>query len=179
MHCQECGKESQPGEVICSACSGALSDAELDLPEVAAFPVKMPSPPPMPAAPLTIGSAGIPAAGAPPAASSSGPAKGPRLEIAVGTLTGAVALKPGVTAIGRADAAAGIHADADLSMDPAVSRRHAEIRGSASGYVIVDLGSTNGTVVNGRVIARHQETPLADGDEIRLGESCRLTVRLT
>jgi hypothetical protein len=192
MYCQECGKESQPGEVICSACGGALTDAELDLPEVAAFPINTPataepaapaqaersSEPRMPLAPPLPEAAGMPVAPTPQAATPAASAQGPRLEITVGTLTGSVALNPGVTTIGRADAASGIRPDVDLSVDIAVSRRHAEIRSSATGYVIFDLGSTNGTVVNGRAVPRHQEVPLADGDEIRLGESCKLTVRL-
>jgi len=192
MYCQECGKESQAGEAICSACGGALTDAELDLPEVAAFPVNMPSTlepaapaeaesstaPRMPLAPPLPEAASMPVAPTPQAATPAA-AQGPRLATTVGNLTGSFALNPGVTSIGRADPAAGIRPDVDLSMDVAVSRRHAEIRRSAAGYVIFDLGSTNGTVVNGRTIPRHQEVPLADGDEIRLGENCKLTVRLT
>lgn len=170
MQCQECGKESKPGEVICSACGGALTDSELDLPEVEAFPIAMPSPPPMPSV--------SPAPG-PVTAPAEGPVKGPRVEITVGTLTGTVALKPPTTSIGRPDPASGIRADIDLSMDAAVSRRHAEIRSTASGYAIVDLGSTNGTVINGRAIPRHQEVPVADGDVIHVGENSKLTVRLT
>lgn len=51
--------------------------------------------------------------------------------------------------------------------DPNVSRRHAEVRPNRSRYVIVDLGSTNGTLVNGTRI--HGETVLSDGDVISLG----------
>ena len=52
--------------------------------------------------------------------------------------------------------------------DPNVSRSHAEIRPRASGYVVVDLGSTNGTKVNG---ARVSEQELVDGDEITFGNT--------
>ncbi len=52
--------------------------------------------------------------------------------------------------------------------DPNVSRHHAEIRPGAA-IVLVDLGSTNGTLVNGvRVDAPH---PLLDGDVISMGQS--------
>jgi hypothetical protein len=197
MYCQECGKESQPGEVICSACGGALTDAELDLPEVEAFPLELPvaEPPPTaqaeppgsprmpvallpnaavaapapPTVPVTPAVVGPPAAGAP---------SGPHLEITVGSLSGTYTLNPGITVIGRTDPVNGTRPDVDLSADQAVSRRHAEIRHSAAGYAILDLGSTNGTVVNGRSIPRHQEIPLADGDEIRIGENCMIVVRL-
>jgi Protein of unknown function (DUF3662)/FHA domain len=50
--------------------------------------------------------------------------------------------------------------------DPNASRRHAEIRRSGGGIVVVDLNSTNGTRVNGAGI---RERSLVDGDEIAVG----------
>jgi hypothetical protein len=50
--------------------------------------------------------------------------------------------------------------------DSNVSRRHAEIRPSGDGFVLVDLGSTNGSKVNG---VRVSERLLADGDELAFG----------
>ena len=50
--------------------------------------------------------------------------------------------------------------------DPNVSRRHAEIRRLGRGYSLVDLGSTNGTEVNGQ---RVTETSLMNGDVIGVG----------
>jgi hypothetical protein len=50
--------------------------------------------------------------------------------------------------------------------DPNVSRQHAELRPFGEGYVIVDLGSTNGTKVNGARVAEHH---LIDGDELGFG----------
>ncbi len=52
--------------------------------------------------------------------------------------------------------------------DPNVSRNHAEIRPHGTGYVLVDLGSTNGSRVNGARVAEH---PLADGDEMSFGNT--------
>ena len=52
--------------------------------------------------------------------------------------------------------------------DSNVSRRHAELRRSDGGWMIRDLGSTNGTVVNGRTINEHN---LSDGDRIAFGTS--------
>ncbi len=51
--------------------------------------------------------------------------------------------------------------------DPDVSRRHAEIEISNATLLISDLGSTNGTFVNGERIDQPRE--LRDGDEIRIG----------
>jgi hypothetical protein len=50
--------------------------------------------------------------------------------------------------------------------DPNVSRRHAEVRRDGDGWVVSDLGSTNGVKVNGR---RVEQAALAEGDEITLG----------
>lgn len=52
--------------------------------------------------------------------------------------------------------------------DPNVSRSHAEIRPRGAGYVVVDLGSTNGSRVNGVRITEHE---LVDGDEISFGNT--------
>lgn len=58
---------------------------------------------------------------------------------------------------------------ADLYVtDANVSRRHAEVVREGSDYWVVDLGSTNGTHVNGE---RVQRTRLEDGDVITIGST--------
>jgi pSer/pThr/pTyr-binding forkhead associated (FHA) protein len=52
--------------------------------------------------------------------------------------------------------------------DGNVSRRHAEIRQNGTDWMLVDLGSTNGSLVNGKVAKEHK---LSDGDRLTLGES--------
>jgi hypothetical protein len=52
--------------------------------------------------------------------------------------------------------------------DPNVSRRHAEIRRQGNGFVVVDLGSTNGTRVNGVPVT---ERRLQDGDTVTVGDA--------
>jgi hypothetical protein len=52
--------------------------------------------------------------------------------------------------------------------DQNVSRRHAEVRRQGGEFVVVDLGSTNGTKVNGSGV---KERRLDDGDEITVGAS--------
>src|SRR3954467_12555459 len=54
-------------------------------------------------------------------------------------------------------------------MDPEVSRRHAAIRDQGGSLAIEDLGSTNGTYVNGTRIT--VVTALKAGDEVRLGNT--------
>jgi hypothetical protein len=51
--------------------------------------------------------------------------------------------------------------------DPNVSRRHAELRQEAGAWWLLDLDSTNGTLLNGK---RVQRAKLSDGDRIKLGD---------
>ena len=53
--------------------------------------------------------------------------------------------------------------------DANVSRQHAELRPRGGAWVISDLGSTNGTRVNGRTI--HSPEVVRPGDEIEVGSS--------
>jgi pSer/pThr/pTyr-binding forkhead associated (FHA) protein len=65
--------------------------------------------------------------------------------------------------VGRAAEEAG-----QLAGDVEISRRHARVsRQEDGGYSIEDLGSTNGTLVNGTAITGLQ--PLAPGDTVELG----------
>lgn len=60
--------------------------------------------------------------------------------------------------------------------DIEVSRRHARLIAQSSGFVLEDLGSTNGTFVNGQRV--RTVTVLRPGDEIRLGEIITLRYEL-
>jgi len=53
--------------------------------------------------------------------------------------------------------------------DSNISRNHAEIKAGASSYLVTDLGSTNGTMVNGvKIVGDHA---LRDGDIISFGST--------
>jgi hypothetical protein len=52
--------------------------------------------------------------------------------------------------------------------DPGASRRHAEVRRDGDEYVLVDLGSTNGTLVNEAPVSEHT---LEVGDRITIGRT--------
>jgi hypothetical protein len=75
-------------------------------------------------------------------------------------------LRPPGLVIGR-----GTEADLRIN-DPGISRRHAQIRVSARGDMldmeIIDLGSTNGVVVDGR---RVHQAPVGEGSRIELGNT--------
>jgi len=79
-----------------------------------------------------------------------------------------IALGPGENVLGR-DPTAAVWLDLD-----SVSRRHARIVVEASGAVLEDLSSKNGTFLAERRIASRER--LADGDRIRLGDA-RLVFR--
>ncbi|MFN8049817.1 MAG: DUF3662 and FHA domain-containing protein [Acidimicrobiales bacterium] len=71
-----------------------------------------------------------------------------------------VPLSDAVVTIGR-------QSDSDIVLgDANASRRHAEVRPALGGFVVVDLASTNGTKVNGRLVG---EQALNHGDEIQFG----------
>ena len=57
-------------------------------------------------------------------------------------------------------------ADVTISI-PEISRRHARLIREGNGYVVEDLGSSNGTFVNGQQVAGR--CPLKSGDQIQLG----------
>src|SRR5579859_778515 len=76
------------------------------------------------------------------------------------------ALQKDVVLIGR-DPQAEVRLPANLAF---VAARHAEIRRTPAGYQVADLGSTNGTRLNGQLLAPGQPVRLRDGDVIRLGD---------
>ncbi len=55
--------------------------------------------------------------------------------------------------------------------DTEISRRHAELRKTDAGYQVVDLGSSNGTFINGTAISSHE---LVSGDQLLLGRTMML-----
>jgi serine/threonine-protein kinase len=77
--------------------------------------------------------------------------------------------------VGRTDPLSNIFPEVDLSrFDPQtkVSRRHARIWREGGAFMVEDLGSVNGTVVNDLFrLEPRQPRPLDSGDRIRIGET--------
>ncbi len=75
--------------------------------------------------------------------------------------------------VGRADPTRGVMPDIDLGQfggyDAGVSRRHAILSYKDGAYLVEDLGSANGTFVNGRQIEPERAIKLRHGDEIMCG----------
>lgn len=86
----------------------------------------------------------------------------PRLLIQKGVAAGRDHALGGECVVGR-------HPTADFVLDDhLVSRKHFRVIGLGGAWVLEDLGSTNGTLVNGNKTARQ---PLVDGDVIRAGST--------
>ncbi|GAB2922248.1 FHA domain-containing protein [Rhodococcus aerolatus] len=63
---------------------------------------------------------------------------------------------------------AGRHPDSDIFLDDVtVSRRHAEFRQDGEDFLVVDVGSLNGTYVNREPV---DSAVLANGDEVQIGK---------
>jgi CRP-like cAMP-binding protein len=86
------------------------------------------------------------------------------------------------TTVGRSDPVTGIQPDIDLTpVDPerSVSRRHARFRREDTGafVIIEDVGTMNGTFVNGERLAAGRPHPVESGDSVVFGTvECRFEV---
>lgn len=78
--------------------------------------------------------------------------------------------------VGAAGVTLGRSRECDIVLeDPNVSRKHAEVRPRGGSWVVADLGSTNGSRLNGRLIEGSEV--VKPGDEIEVG-STHLTFEL-
>ena len=86
-------------------------------------------------------------------------------------------LKNPVTQIGRSSQKRNLHPEIACDWDDAVSHRHAKIELDTEGNpFLVDVGSTNGTMVNGKILSPNTPIKLKDGDRISLGGKTALIV---
>lgn len=147
VFCNQCGHRNPPESAFCSACGTALQPLDehtISLPKVDPHQD-------------AIGTEDNPTV-------SLGdlPANVGVLIVRSGSQAGQrFLLKNDLTRLGR-------HPDSEISLDDiTVSRRHAEIERTATGYVVRDAGSLNGTYVNN---ARIDEAALRQGDELQVGK---------
>ncbi len=165
IECPSCGRQHRPGTLFCSECG-----------------VYLPTGGPLRTEPLP--EEELPASRANPWATGEG-------EEAEGTQAAVLRITmldskrqvqlPVVSEIylGRLDAAHGIFPDLDLTADGGlefgVSRRHAKIHQKGNRFFIEDVGSANGTFLNGQRLTPYLPHPLQSGDKVQLGR-LRLTV---
>ncbi len=82
-------------------------------------------------------------------------------------------------AIGRRDETRGWYPGIDLGvpvLDPSTSRKHAELRRTDDGWELVDVGSTNGTVLDGERLTSDTPVAVTEGSVIHVGAFTRLVV---
>lgn len=76
--------------------------------------------------------------------------------------------------LGRADESVSQQPDIDLgpfgALEKGVSRHHAALEMTDDTLILMDIGSSNGTFLNGLRLGPKQAHVLRDGDEIRLGK---------
>ena len=92
------------------------------------------------------------------------------------------AFTSGPVRIGRASSSRGLMPEIDLTgppLDPAVSHLHAQLLLHDEGWVVVDLGSANGTRLNEaeEPLEAETEIPVKPGDRIHLGVWTTITVQ--
>jgi len=75
---------------------------------------------------------------------------------------------------GRVDVGSTVNPDIDLTpygaIEKGVSRQHAAVEFSEDTLILLDVGSSNGTFLNGQRLVPNQPRVLRDGDEVRFGK---------
>jgi hypothetical protein len=78
--------------------------------------------------------------------------------------------------LGRQYEGKGVHPEIVIG-DPGISRRHVKfVRTAAGGFAVLELGSINGTTLNGAELEPGVLTPVAAGDQLTLGMWTRIHV---
>ncbi len=141
IFCPNCGRGNKPNARFCTACGARLPDPALVPPP----PQPRPAPPAIPPAHFVVTT--------------------PR-----GTWEFPLVTLP--VRIGRRDPSQSHYPELDLAdYDRGhASRRHAVVERRGSQYVLTDVGSVNGTLLNGRRVPSHRPQPLKAGDHVRIGD---------
>ncbi len=79
--------------------------------------------------------------------------------------------------VGRRSDVKDIHPEVPLNEDEGVSHRHAKLLRDEDGWAVLDLGSSNGTELNGTLLGPGIRARLKAGDELRLGIRTVIRVR--
>lgn len=162
--CPNCQHQEMPGALFCSECGAQLVGYErLTTHSLRRIPSEVLTYPPQPRLDPD------------EAAAESGAAAGSSISLFLidsGQTLNLAGRKE--FALGRIAEGQPILPDVDLSIYEAyaqgVSRLHAAIKVYENGVVVTDLGSSNGTRVNGQKIVPHVDYPIHNGDIISLGK---------
>lgn len=167
IECPSCGRQHRPGTLFCSECGVYLLTGG-----------------PLRTEPLP--DSDKPASRADPWATGTGQAEEEGAQAALTIVIDASARQIPLSGsneyvLGRLDATRGVFPDVDLTpdggLDGGVSRRHARVHKQRTQFFIEDLGSANGTFLNGQRLTPYLPHPLRDNDEVQLGR-IRLRIQL-
>jgi len=162
--CTVCRERNTEGELFCVECGAHLTSAWTESPATTTF----------------VDTGRTKAVGAGPAEAPRPSAEGvARLQ--AGQIALLISGAPQVVILeGRAEYVLGregqeqvipeVNLNAYGAREKGVSRVHAALRRDHNQVLLIDLGSTNGTRLNGRSLTAHQAVKVENGDEIRLGK---------
>lgn len=168
--CPVCGHENRPGVIFCEKCGANLRSGAkpqetkgLSQSEQKDIEGQLDQPVSTPATTTVRGTDVFPKGGA------------LRLEIEGSPEPIHLTFRNREVVLGRRDPATGALPDVDMTpfagYRMGVSRRHSQIRFSEEGHLdVFDLGSSNGTFLNGERLEAHYPYRLHDGDRVGLGQ---------
>jgi len=193
--CPHCGAAIQAGGTFCDSCGEPLTAIPGGIGDGAAAASSAPAAGSAP--PAAAADAAVP----PPtdqtvdqqaaaAAAGAAPPSGPTVtfDLAGPTTTGSFMMKGDEAKVGRRDPDAGLFPEIDFDGNDivvdggervhAVSRRHGRVFRDGGDLKFEDLGSTNGSTLDGAAVLANDPQPLKDGSVIVLGRTCRITVHI-
>jgi len=101
-----------------------------------------------------------------------------KLVVSLGQFSASYEIVKAEVTIGRPDPRVNVFPDVSIEWDDAVSRNHARVLHQEDGDYVEDVGSTNGTKLNGNPLTPNKSYLLKNGDQIQLGEKSQITYAL-
>lgn len=159
IKCTNCGETNREGILFCDTCGNSLTDASSGQ---ATIPTRrIENDPEDSSAKATWGAARF--------------RQGGSIIIHVRDADEPLTVEPSSRVVfGRSDTSSPVKPDVDFAkygaIEKGVSRQHAALEVNEDTLMLLDVGSSNGTYLNGQRLLPNQPRVLRDGDEVRLGK---------